>query len=134
MDMVCTTISGRRDGITLIELMTVIALIGLLAGLIIGGFISYQTEKKQALVQAHLENIRLAQISYREAHGVFASRLEDLAVISSGPSRYSYHLVTSGLDRFSVQASGNIDSDSTLDVWEITEKGILTHVVDDAQD
>ncbi len=85
------TKNPRKAGFTLIELMIVVAIIGLLAALAIPNFLKFQARAKQSEAKSNLKSIFTAQKSY---YGDKQMYLESLDVIGFGPefnNRYSYY-------------------------------------------
>ncbi len=60
-----------RKGFTLIELMIVVAIIGILAALAIPNFFNMQYRAKRAEVPVNVDGIRTAEIAYEAANDVF---------------------------------------------------------------
>ena len=60
---------GRRRGFSLIELMIVVAILGVLAALAIPAFNRYIARGKLSEAQTMLSNIKMQQESYRQAYG-----------------------------------------------------------------
>jgi type IV pilus assembly protein PilA len=65
--------SREMDGFTLIELMIVIAIIGILAGIAIPQYSLYRTRSFNASAQADLRNAATAQEAYFMDHGTYSS-------------------------------------------------------------
>lgn len=61
----------RRGGLTLIEVMIVVAIIGILASIAIPSFSSYQNRAKRAEAMTHVEAIVKAEVAFFGATGVF---------------------------------------------------------------
>ena len=142
----------NRKGFTLIELMIVVAIIGILAAIAIPNFLKFQAKSKQSEAKTNLKGVYTAETGYfgeQNSYGTFQTVNWDPV----GTARYRYTLVTSGTDlgdmtvtigawtggptpawtanAFTAGAQGNIDSDTALDVWTITDGNILTNNFND---
>ena len=65
-------------GFTLIELMIVIAIIGVLAAIAIPQFSSYRTRSFNSAAQADLRNVATAQVAYYTDKQTYASHISQL--------------------------------------------------------
>ena len=63
--------NNNQKGFTLIELMIVIAIIGILAAIAIPNFLSYQLRAKRAEAPTNLASIKIGQESYRGEYDVY---------------------------------------------------------------
>jgi type IV pilus assembly protein PilA len=82
-----------KKGFTLIELMIVVAIIGILAAIAIPNFLKFQAKSKQSEAKANLGGIFTGQISYFGEANAYSS----FAAINWSPSgtpRYHYMLGT----------------------------------------
>jgi prepilin-type N-terminal cleavage/methylation domain-containing protein len=138
----------RRKGFTLVELLVVVAIIGVIAGLAVPRFMRSSSKAKQGEAQLILKQIYDMQRAYCQAHDTYypsdgstvvtqpggAIGSLDVEVMSS--ARYSYS-VTATRTSFTATAgtkkATGLDDDPTLDVWSIDQTGILTCVSNDAQ-
>lgn len=123
------SIEKRRLGFTLIELMIVVAIIGVLAMIAIPNYFRYQARSKQSEAKANLKAIYICQTAYYgEKYGEFyAKELSNLGWAPAGRSYYSYAIINADSVHFTAEASGNIDTDSTIDRWTIDEKSELVN-------
>ena len=68
-----TKLHTRRGGFTLIELMIVVAIIGILAAIAIPNFLRFQLKAKSSEGKTNLAAIRTAEESYFAEYGVYVS-------------------------------------------------------------
>ena len=79
-----------KKGFTLIELMIVVAIIGILAAIAIPNFLRFQAKSKQSEAKTNLGGIFTAETAYfgeRSFYGNFSQ----IAWAPTGATRYSYH-------------------------------------------
>ena len=69
------TILKRKSGFTLIELMIVVAIIGILAAIAIPNFLRFQLKAKTSEGKTNIAAIRTAEQSYYSEFGVFVSAM-----------------------------------------------------------
>ena len=135
---------GER-GFSLLELLIVLVIIGILAGLAIPRYMSSTTKAKQTEAKELLHQIYLLERSYRQTHdrywiptpGTLADKDNPYAFDSLGveimrSARYTYS-ITGDEDGFLATAKATrLDDDPAIDKWQIDERGELRVVVDDA--
>ena len=63
----------NRKGFTLVELMIVVAIIGILAAIAIPNFVTMQYKSKRSEVPMNLKGIKTAEISYESNFDVFVT-------------------------------------------------------------
>jgi type IV pilus assembly protein PilA len=114
----------NKKGFTLIELMIVVAIIGILAAIAIPNFMNYQCKAKQSEAKTVLGNIRVAQEAYRAEYDTYKGDTGPLGVTLKGKSRYDITFENMGTDTFTAKATANADG-PTGDVWTIDQDGIL---------
>ena len=146
-------------GFTLIELMIVVAIIGILAAIAIPNFSAYQAKAKQSEAKITLGSLFTATTAYATENNTFVvAALSDLRFTLTGTPKYSYWYDVSGTATslaggssttapcnvtsapagvvataggFTAGARGNIDSDPTCDDWIINDKRVLTNTSND---
>ena len=134
-------------GFTLIELMIVVAIIGILAAIAIPNFLSFQARARQSETKTNLKAIFTSiQSLYAErgqlncgfcgwspesgnrytyrAHNGTAEVQRD-GTHSGSVSAASAAAVDTGLGTFTINAVGNIDSDTFMDEWGMNDSNVL---------
>jgi type IV pilus assembly protein PilA len=100
-----------KKGFTLIELMIVVAIIGILAAIAIPNFLRFQAKSKQSEAKTNLGGIFTAETSYFAEHNNFA----DLNIISWAPvgkSKYRYHIGADANDLGFTTGTGSVPAGS----------------------
>ena len=142
-----------KKGFTLIELMIVVAIIGILAAIAIPNFLRFQAKSKQSEAKTNLGGIFTAETAYFAENNGFAN----LGVVSWAPTgtpRYRY-TTGGGTDMgltsitfdswvtvtpavsvatppgFTAGAQGQVDSDAVLDQWVMDDVRNLRNNFDD---
>jgi len=138
------TLLNRKKGFTLIELMIVVAIIGILAAIAIPNFLRFQLKAKSSEGKTNLAAIRTAEQSYYSEFGSYVSADPDPAVASVTSSKQTFNGTTgfgtigwspegtvyfsygvdgdgtnAALDHtgFTATAMADIDADTTLQGW-----------------
>jgi type IV pilus assembly protein PilA len=83
----------KKLGFTLIELMIVVAIIGILAALAIPNFMKFQAKSKQSEAKSNLKAVFTAQKAYFAEHDGFSSFFEPTGFAPEAGNRYGYFLV-----------------------------------------
>jgi type IV pilus assembly protein PilA len=149
-----------KKGFTLIELMIVVAIIGILAAIAIPNFLKFQAKSKQSEAKTNLKAIYTAETGYYGENNTY-NAFDSVNWAPVGTARYTYTLgaiagiptppgagsllTISGTpaatvpavgqvvndNNFTAAAAGNVDNDSDLDVWTITDNNVLTNNTND---
>ena len=79
-----------KKGFTLIELMIVVAIIGILAAIAIPNFLKYQAKSKQSEAKVNLKGIFTSETSYFAENSAFAPLLSVGFALAGGSGRYTF--------------------------------------------
>jgi len=130
----------RQEGFTLIELMIVVAIIGILAAIAIPNFMQYQAKSKQSEAKTNLGGIYTSEVAYFGENNAYSNSFNAIGfqVASTGTQRYTFTIGGTALTAngntcpmgkseglslnppgFTAMATGNIDGDAYCDVWTI---------------
>ncbi len=147
----------KQEGFTLIELMIVVAIIGLLAAIAIPNFMQYQAKSKQSEAKGNLAGIYTSEVAYFGDANTYDPNFNTIGfvVASTGSQRYSYSIDGSSallgtssavcstytgagitgtlpsITGFTAAATGNVDGDTTCDIWTINDIKTLLNTVND---
>ena len=130
----------RRNGFSLIELMVVVAIVGILASVAIPGFQRMQLRSKAAEGRSNLASIRTAEGAFLGEFGSYTAAAPTPAVIPGGvkvqwpvPSgfgalgwspdgtvQFQYAVTVppgGGPQAFTAEANSDLDEDGTINLW-----------------
>jgi len=114
----------NKKGFTLIELMIVVAIIGILAAIAIPNFLRFQAKSKQSEARELLSSVYTAQVAYFAEQNEFGNMTNIGFQPASTPKVYT-DIMSEGLSYttsgFSCTAGGQLDTDATRDLWVVTD-------------
>jgi len=118
----------NQKGFTLIELMIVVAIIGILAAIAIPNFMNYQCKAKQSEAKSLLGDLRTAQEAYYAEYDTYTTDLDRVGFQPKGDTRYTI-AVTENTTTFTATATeiGNRVSSGQTDVWTMDQEGDLNN-------
>jgi type IV pilus assembly protein PilA len=142
---------NNKSGFTLIELMIVVAIIGILASLAIPDFLKFQAKSRQSEAKMNLGALWTTQKAYYGEYSTFAGGSNAFDMLGYSPMQqqktyYSYIIdqsimwadvpaaslpdgVASSNSAFTLIAAGNIDKDAFVDVWGMNDAKIIRNMV-----
>ena len=85
-------IKQAKKGFTLIELMIVVAIIGILAAIAIPNFIKFQARSKQSEVKANLKAVFTAEKAYFQEKDKYSTLIAAVGFSPERGNRYAYYL------------------------------------------
>jgi type IV pilus assembly protein PilA len=140
----------KNKGFTLIELMIVVAIIGILAAIAVPNFLKFVAKTRRAEVKTNLEAIYKAELAYFGERDRYSDSLVVIRWEPVGAANYTYTLGIDYLGKdnavnpapasvvpvandngFKAFGWGNIDTDSQVDVWHIDQDKALVNDEDD---
>lgn len=113
---------AAEGGFTLIELMIVIAIVGVLASIAIPQYQNYVAKTKQAEADEIMSAVYTNQILYLSANDTYANSEAALGMAMDGQRYYSAVTFTNvTATTYTAAISAQLDGDATLDKWEMTQ-------------
>ena len=110
---------NNSKGFTLIELMIVVAIIGILAAIAIPNFLKYQCKAKQSEAKANLGSIRVAQEAYYAEYDKYIDGVTGYGFDTKGTTRYTYNVTGASQTGF-VATAGATPDNMNGDTWTLT--------------
>jgi type IV pilus assembly protein PilA len=100
---------SRRGGFTLIELMIVVAIIGILAAIAIPNFLRFQLKAKSSEGKTNLAAIRTAEESYFAEYGLYVSALPSPPGLADNiKTNFAHPVAGEGFDRLGWSPEGQV--------------------------
>ncbi|MFQ5509151.1 MAG: type IV pilin protein [Leptospirillia bacterium] len=124
-------LSGE-EGFTLIELMIVVAIIGVLASIAIPRFQNNAMTSRQAEARVILRAVHTSQQLYLADNNTYGASEAVIGMDTTGTRVYAVAFSNVTATTFTATATANLDDDATIDRWIITDSTpIPTQTCDD---
>jgi len=112
LNRIINKMQGNKKGFTLIELMIVVAILGILAAIAIPNFMRFQAKSKQSEAKTNLGAIGTTAEAYHSENDTYVATWADLGWAPQGKTRYAYFYNTEQLTGTPTDAAG-CESDGT---------------------
>jgi len=121
---------NKQKGFTLIELMIVVAIIGILAAIAIPNYLSYTCKAKQTEAKSNLGAIATCQEAYSAEFDTYSNTLTAIGFKTKGDTRYTYSpgfLTTTTYTATATEKAGTPFGNGISDKWEMTQALVLSN-------
>ena len=113
---------GREAGFTLLELMIVVAIVGILASIAIPRYQAYVAKTKQVEADEILSAVYTNEIVYQSEHSAYAGSEALIGMSMDGRRYYSLTAFTNvTASTYTATITANLDGDAILDTWVMTQ-------------
>ena len=82
----------KQEGFTLIELMIVVAIIGILAAIAIPNFLTYQLKSRQSEAKTNLQAIKTSEVSFQAERGCYVGIAVEVGQAAAWPPPKQLHV------------------------------------------
>ena len=124
-----------QAGFTLIELMIVVAIIGVLAAIAIPQYQNYIVKSRQVEATQTLAAVYTNELAYFGVNNAYGGSEAAIELIVDGTRRYAPVVFTNVTNStYTATIRANLDNDASVDEWVLTESDKLpVHTCDDAR-
>jgi len=116
----------NNKGFTLIELMIVVAIIGILAAVAIPNFVNYQCKAKQSEAKQALKTYATGLEAYMAEYDTYTTDISKLDVdVPVGRYTTTVSNVSNANRTFTLSSTGSLSGKT--DTWTLTKAGVLAN-------
>jgi len=119
----------NKKGFTLIELMIVVAIIGILAAVAIPSYLRFQAKSRQAEAKANLGAIYTAIEGFRVEYGTYTTDLSVMGWLPSGSPRYNYGFQIDNFDPAGLLVPRGAGVAAGLNSTDVLPGAVLTYMI-----
>ena len=128
------SVTSRQRAFTLIELMIVVAIIGILAAIAIPNYAKFTCRAKQSEAKSALRTLHVAEEAYRSEytdylHGNEAEIALMGFVVTGQNKRYDIEVSNNGGPATFLAVARGRTGDLKGDIWQVDQTGLLVNVV-----
>jgi len=121
---------NNQKGFTLIELMIVIAIIGILAAIAIPHYLGYSCKAKQSEAKSSLGAIATCQEAYKAEFDTYGNTMAKIGFTAKGTPRYTYTLGDITDTTYTATATESTAfGDTDDDTWTMDQDLTLTNTL-----
>jgi type IV pilus assembly protein PilA len=107
--------SSFRKGFTLIELMIVVAIIGILAAIAIPNFIKFQARSKQSEVKSNLKAMFTAQRAAYQEYDGYGNLINRIGFNPERGNRYTYDMSGAGFVNWQDRSTSQVSTETGVE-------------------
>ncbi len=141
MNQVSVIMGQKERGLTLIEIIVVVGLVGILAALAIPRFMKLQNLAKASEAKGMLKAALVLEKAYFNRYGRYSDSLDDIGFVQQtlvtdsppGKARYRIAIPVASEEIVRVTATSVVDydADGQYGIWVIDESGIFKELLPD---
>lgn len=105
----------KQRGVTLLELLIVIAIVGVLASIANSGYRGYMVQSHRGSVTSTLLDLAQRQEKYFLENGAYTASLDDLGSAADAPAHYRLSVTTPSTGEYTLSATATPEGPQSVD-------------------